>query len=53
MGNLAAAFAAAKQFDRAVETADAALRLQPSEPLLSTLKEQRDRYRMRVRAPKH
>jgi len=47
------AYAAARQFDRALETAEAALRLKPAEPLLSTLRTQRDRYRQRVRAPKH
>jgi Flp pilus assembly protein TadD len=48
LGNLAAAYAATKQFDRAVEYAEAALRLRPAEPLATTLKEQRDRYRQRV-----
>jgi tetratricopeptide (TPR) repeat protein len=51
-GNLAAAYAAARQFDRALENVDAALRLKPPEPLATTLKEQRERYRQRVRAPK-
>ena len=48
LGNLAAAYAAAQQFDRAVELTDAALRLKPQEPLASTLKQQRDRYRRRT-----
>jgi Flp pilus assembly protein TadD len=52
LANLAAAFAAAKQFDRAVAAADAALRLSPPEPLLSLLKQQRDRYRQRTSAPR-
>lgn len=51
-GNLAAAYGAAKQFDRAVEFADRALKLKPPEPLATTLKEQRDRYRQRLRAPR-
>ncbi len=52
LGNLAAAYAAAKQFARALETVEAAMRMKPAEPLATTLKEQRDRYRQRVRAPK-
>jgi hypothetical protein len=48
LGNLAAAYAAARDFDRAAALADAALRLKPGEPLASTLKTQRDRYRRRI-----
>jgi Flp pilus assembly protein TadD len=48
LGNLAAAYAAAQQFDRAVELTDAALRLKPQDPLASTLKQLRDRYRRRT-----
>lgn len=47
LGNLGAAYAAAQQFDRALELVEAALRLKPQEPLASTLKQQRDRYRRR------
>jgi Flp pilus assembly protein TadD/mono/diheme cytochrome c family protein len=48
LANLAAAYAAAQQFERAAELADAALRLKPAEPLASTVKQQRDRYRRRA-----
>ena len=39
--NLAAAYALAGQFDRSVEAADAALRLNPAEPLASEIRRQR------------
>ena len=52
LANLAASYAAARQFDRALEFAEAALKLKPAEPLATTIKEQRDRYRQRTRAPR-
>jgi tetratricopeptide (TPR) repeat protein len=47
--NLAAAFAAAGQFERASAAADAALKLNPSEPLASELRRQRAQYVQRQR----
>ena len=47
--NLAAAFAAAGRFDHAVNTADAALRLSPPEPLASEIRRKRDLYAQRKR----
>jgi Flp pilus assembly protein TadD len=52
LANLAAAYAAARQFDRALETADAALKLKPPEPVATALKEQRERYKQRAKAPR-
>jgi len=42
--NLAAAYAMAGQFGRAVDTADAALNLRPAEPLASEIRAQRAKY---------
>jgi Flp pilus assembly protein TadD len=42
--NLAAAYAMAGQFGRAVDTADAALKLSPAEPLASEIRAQRAKY---------
>jgi hypothetical protein len=42
--NLAAAYAMDGQFTRAVETADAALKLNPAEPLASEIRRQRASY---------
>jgi cytochrome c-type biogenesis protein CcmH/NrfG len=44
LNTLSSAYAASGQFDRAVETADAALRLAPTEPLASELRGRREAY---------
>jgi hypothetical protein len=49
LANLAAAYAAAGQFARASATADAALKLNPPEPLASDLRRQRSQYVQRQR----
>ena len=49
--NLAAAYAMAGQFGRAVEAADTALSLKPDEPLASEIRGQREKYLARTRQP--
>jgi len=46
---LAAAYASAGQFDHAVESADAALKLGPPDPLAAEIRRRRDLYRRHER----
>jgi Flp pilus assembly protein TadD len=53
LANLAAAYAAAGRFDRAVATADAALKLNPSEPVAGDIRRQKSLYAQRKRPEFH
>ena len=53
LANLAAAYAAAGQFERASATADAALKLNPPEPLAGDIRRQKSQYAQRKRDEFH
>jgi tetratricopeptide (TPR) repeat protein len=49
LNTLSSAYAASGRFDRAVEIADAALRLAPPGPLAAEIRSRREAYRRKVR----
>jgi Flp pilus assembly protein TadD len=50
--NLAAAYAIARQFERAIDAADAALKLNPAEPLAGEIRSQKALYLQRKASPR-
>jgi len=51
LNTLSSAYAASGRFDRAVATADAALRLAPSGPLAVEIRSRREAYRRNLKDP--